>query len=109
MKPIMGDPFETTASSFKRLLEMARESSEMQARIFRGFDAILIFIWYLTFDVHHLPKFHQAKWAFSFTFSNFGKNYLIKLLYNATVYLKTYFDLGLYTKTRNSHEEHVHF
>lgn len=40
----MGDPFETTASSFKRLLEMARESSEMQARIFRGFDAILIFI-----------------------------------------------------------------
>lgn len=44
MKPIMGDPFETTASSFKRLLEMARESSEMQARIFRGFDAILIFI-----------------------------------------------------------------
>ena len=44
MEPTMGDPFETTASSFKRLLEMARESSEMQARIFRGFDAILIFI-----------------------------------------------------------------
>ena len=40
----MGDPFETTASSFKRLLEMARESSEMQARIFRGFEAISIFI-----------------------------------------------------------------
>lgn len=36
-------------------------------------------------------------------------NNLIKLLYNATVYLKTYFDLWLYTKTRNSHEEHVHF